>query len=258
MGVNQESKSPPPNVSIDEALELFLALTNPNGLPEGPERDELLRTLRQKVASDRPDWAAASEQAPSSQSTQESPQAYAQVKAEITRQAGAEPVPEDPEERYFYERHREARQNRERHRVEERENRIREDLRRRLLAEKKEADPATVERTLRIREMLESRLQQVAPAQHSPEKLDLGPTKFPGPKLESLDSSQRVEALRHFNRERRAQLTPRGLLLGERRPTKPNPPLEPLSIDLTPTPEPTGLSLEDDDRRRHRTGLQLE
>lgn len=149
-----------PGMSIDQALELFLALTYPNGIPDGVDKEKLMDALRQKIARDRPQWAQAHHgDSPASQSGPE-PQNYAKVKEKIIQKARLEEIPGDPEERYLYNRHKEAAQNRENKKEEKREHQIRENLRKRLLDNKKEADKETLENALRIRKLLEQRLNR--------------------------------------------------------------------------------------------------
>lgn len=165
----------PPDVSIDEALRLFLGVAYPNGLPEGVDPEQLLETLRKKVAAERPEWAAAG---PAQEPSPSAAPAYSQVKAEIAERARQEEVPEDPEDRYLYERAKEARRNREERRAEERDGQTREALRQRLLTKKKDADEATLERALRIRQMLEERVKGILKARARetprPERLTTG------------------------------------------------------------------------------------
>ncbi|MES1241368.1 MAG: hypothetical protein ABUT39_07100 [Acidobacteriota bacterium] len=96
-----------PAVPVDEALELFLALAFPNGLPEGIDRAALVEQMRTRIAGDRPEWAAASHG--------------------------------DPHEQYLEERRREADEHRARRQEEARVEEARADLLRRLLARKREA-----------------------------------------------------------------------------------------------------------------------
>ena len=177
----------PPDVSIDEALRLFLALSYPDGPPEGVDAEQLLEAMRQKVAADRPEWAAASAARKAPPLTDGEASAaepgYSRVKAEIAERARREEVPDDPEERYFHDRAKEARENRERRRAEEREDRVREELRQRFVAEKKGADEASLGRVLRIRQVLEERVRRVleTKAKEAPvqEKLKTGgPTRL--------------------------------------------------------------------------------
>lgn len=156
-----EAKGKPvvPGLSIDEALALFLSVTYPNGLPEGLDREAFLHTLREKIAADRPEWAAS--QPPQAPDPQTAPTGnYSQIKAGIVEQAQQPDVPTDPGERYFYERHEAARRNREQREAQEREDRIKDELRQRLIAENQASDEVAIERVLRIRQSLEARLQQ--------------------------------------------------------------------------------------------------
>lgn len=159
-----DGKKPVPGVAIDEALELFLAAACPQGLPEGEERERLLAALREKVAADRPDWAAACP-APESDAEAASegapPPGYSQIKAEIAEQAREEAIPSDPEERFFYLRDQEAQAERERRKEEEREEQAREELRQKALARNEGVDKATMERALAIRQVLEERVRQL-------------------------------------------------------------------------------------------------
>lgn len=164
-----------PDISIDEALNLFLAVTYPNGIPEGMDKEQLMKALRQKIAKDRPGWAKTDEERTCASRDAGSPpdcRSYSQLKDEIARKAQQEDIPEDPEERYLYERRKEARQNREQKRAEEQEHQIREDLRKRLTAQKKEEDQETLEKAVLIREALEKRLRQTmkTPQTQSPAK----------------------------------------------------------------------------------------
>lgn len=153
----------PPDLSIDEALRLYLAMLYPSGLPEGVDPERFLDEMRQKVAAGRPEWAAAdAAQGPSPPAAAEPSSGepgYSQIKAEIADRARQEDLPHDPEERYLYERAKEARRNREQRQAEERDEQTREELRQRLLA--KDADGATLERALHLRQVLEERVQRI-------------------------------------------------------------------------------------------------
>ena len=48
--MKQNSKGNVPNVSIDEALGLFLTLACPDGIPAGEEGEKIVQTLREKIA----------------------------------------------------------------------------------------------------------------------------------------------------------------------------------------------------------------
>jgi hypothetical protein len=160
--MESKSNQKTPDISIDDALDLFLAVTYPNGIPEGVDKEQLMKALKQKIAKDRPEWAkAGGDSSRASQTGDSNPQSYSQVKEEITQKAQQEEIPEDPEERYLYERRKEARRNREQKKAEEKEDKIREDLRKRLTAQKKGTDDQTLEKALQIRQVLEQRVHQV-------------------------------------------------------------------------------------------------
>lgn len=159
--MESKSNQKTPDISIDDALNLFLAVTYPNGIPEGVDKEQLMKALKQKIAKDRPQWAkAGGDSSRTSQTGDSNPQSYSQVKEEITQKAQQEEIPEDPEERYLYERRKEARRNREQKKAEEKEDKIREDLRKRLTAQKKGTDDQTLEKALQIRQVLEQRVRQ--------------------------------------------------------------------------------------------------
>lgn len=159
--MESKSKQKTPDISIDDALNLFLAVTYPNGIPEGVDKEQLMEALRQKIAKDRPQWAKADEERTPPSSSSPPGQSYSQVKKDIISKAQQEDIPRDPEERYLYERRKEARQNREQKKAEEREDRIQEDLRKRLIAQKKGTHDQTLEKALQIRQVLEQRVHQV-------------------------------------------------------------------------------------------------
>lgn len=157
-----------PGVSIDEALELFLAVTCPNGLPEGEAGERLKQLLRNKIAGDRPQWAAASEAtetaaqagAENEPTDDAAGQSYSQLKAAIAEQAQGDDIPEDPGERYFYQRHKEARENRERLKQASREEENKQKLLQQLKEKKEKIDESTLGQALKIRMLLENKLQQ--------------------------------------------------------------------------------------------------
>jgi hypothetical protein len=159
--MESKSKQKTPDISIDDALNLFLAVTYPNGIPEGVDKEQLMEALRQKISKDRPQWAKADEERTPPSSSSPPGQSYSQVKEEIICKAQQEEVPRDPEERYLYERRKEARQNREQKKAEEKEDKIQEDMRKRLIAQKKGTHDQTLERALQIRQVLEQRVHQV-------------------------------------------------------------------------------------------------
>ncbi|MCP5051991.1 MAG: hypothetical protein GY940_32785 [bacterium] len=161
-----------PDISIDEALNLFLAVTYPNGIPEGVDKEQLMDALRKQITKDRPQWTEADERntPPSSRASAPDGKSYAQVKETVIQEAQREDIPDDPEERYLYERRKEARQNREQKEADQREHQIREDLRSRLSSRKKEEGKETLEKAVLIRRVLEQRMQKVLQTQPPPEK----------------------------------------------------------------------------------------
>lgn len=263
---------PVPGISIEEALDRFLMLLHPGGLPAGHDREDLLRRLREVIARDRPAWAES--YAPDREEPAAEPATYAERKARLVAAARREDVPDDPEERFFYERAKEAAAARELRRAEERDDRIREDLQRRLAAEHGEADPATIERVLRIRRQIEERLRQVVP---QPERFDAGPLDLAAPAVEpvrlpglaveastasdpepaGLVAEDPVDAIRVFNEARRARLRPRAEHLSPRRPEQPSRRGETLSIEAEPAP-PSGLTFDDRRPVRRTQPLRLE
>jgi hypothetical protein len=179
------SETPP--ISIDAAIELFLSITCPGGVPEGAERDALVGKLRERIAADRPDWAAAS--APAATPAPPAPDAgYAQRKAAAVERARQAEIPSDPQERYLEERRQEARRNRERRDEEAEETATRQRLIQNFMAKKTaggagperalglppcqtggaevpppEIDEGTLQRALRIRALLVEQLERSRP-----------------------------------------------------------------------------------------------
>jgi hypothetical protein len=238
----QDNNRKVPEVTIDDALNLFLAVTYPDGIPEGVDKEQLLEILRQKIAKDRPEWARADAQASASSAADSEAKNYSRVKEEITRRAQQEDVPQDPEERYFYERRKQAQQNRLQKEEDNRERQIREDLRQRLAAQKKEAAEETLEKAVRIRQALEQRLKKALqvqgentgplnmkppdagspqPLQHSQpttghiEQPHIGQPQISTfdrnfwENLKTMEPKEQVESLRRFNRDRREKLKTR-------------------------------------------------
>ena len=273
--MNKKAAGKKPAISIDEALNLFLAVAYPNGIPKGVDKEQLLRVLREKIAADRPEWAAANKKHTQASHTTESPphskegQAYSSIKANIIEEAQKDEMPEDPEERYFYERRKEACKNREEKMAEEREDKIREDLRRQLIEKEKGVDDITLERALQIRQVLEQRINQALQIQ-SESKMPLYMTapdsgglaglrneqtseepenslileslvSDNSPRqefdhdffksLKDLDSDEQIQSLKRFNQVRRARLKSREDVLNSRRPTLSSRRNEPLSME---------------------------
>jgi hypothetical protein len=288
--MNNTNQHQPPGISIDDALNLFLAVTYPNGIPEGVDKGQLMDTLRQKIAKDRPQWAKDGQ-------TQNPPasQDYAKVKEQIVQRAQQEDIPGDPEERYLYERRKEAIQNRETKKEEEREHQIREDLRKRLIDHKNEEDKDTLEKALRIRKALEQRLcqslqtqTQAPPGKEDKSKLNLGmqapnvaltaqpisqPFTFepqPGKEkqaardffnqIKDLSPEDKVRSFREFNLARRHNLKNRDELLSSRKPSPYSKRKDAFSIDDPPEDKETresSLSM-DFSKKPHRESLTLE
>ncbi|HWO24700.1 MAG TPA: hypothetical protein VNO30_38420 [Kofleriaceae bacterium] len=188
-----------PPVSIDEAIELFLAITCPGGVPEGVDREVLVSKLRERIAADRPEWAAAS--APPATVAPPTPEvSYAQRKAAAVERARQAEIPSDPEERYFEERRQEARRNRELRDKEAEDAATRQRLIQRFMTEKRaagtapehalglsrseadgaevpspELDEETLQRALRIRKLLVERMERSRSIEiDAPAVLELG------------------------------------------------------------------------------------
>ncbi len=130
-----------PSISIEEALRLYLSAAVPNGLPEDIDTDLLFSRLKAYIAKDRPEWAGKFE-AGSGLSSKEIQKSYSRIKQEIIEKAMKEEVPEDTEERYLYERRKEARQNsqakKEESRISEKQDKLVKDLVQRKKEEEKE------------------------------------------------------------------------------------------------------------------------
>jgi len=240
-----------PPVSIDEAIELFLAIAFPGGVPEGADREALVAKLRERIAADRPEWAAAS--APSPAAAPPSPAAgYAQIKAAAIERARQAEIPSDPEERYLEQRRQEARRNRERREEEAEEAAARQRLIRNMLAEKEAAgagqaaalhlarsqtggpevlppdiDEETLERALRIRKLVVERLGRLRSGDvGAPSDEPRPPAPPPSSWREvaevarDLSPDEQVRVVRGFNESKRALLKKREDLLVERRPRR--------------------------------------
>lgn len=152
-----------PEVSIDEALELYLSIACPNGLPEGEEKDKILSLMKDKIAKDRPEWTKFSENT-SRQIDEETPNRYAEIKAQIVEQANREDIPEDSEERYLYNRRKEAKQNSNKKNNDEKETQQKDSLRNGLIERKKSNNEETLKRAALIKKaILEKSGQRLSP-----------------------------------------------------------------------------------------------
>jgi len=280
-----------PAVSVDEALELFLALTFPNGLPEGIDREGLVEQMRARIAGDRPQWAAAGQDA-APPAAADPAASYSEVKAAAARKALEPDLPSDPQERYLEERRREAEEHRVQRQEEARADKARAELLHRLLAGKREADspvqaPAilpeprwTVDASLRERAPqsvqapgigLGPALQLETPVPGAPARPDVGSRpavaslELSGPELATmlreLTPDEQLAVLRGFGASRRALLkrredvlAHRQDLLADRRPARKADRGEPLAFSPPPKADDERLSVEAPASRRvHET-----
>ncbi len=146
-----------PEISIDEALQLYLSMAFPQGLPEGEEGELILKTIKEKIASERPEWAKAS----GWQSDQEEDtSSYSQIKQQAVEDASREELPEDPEERYLHLRREEARENSEQKREEKLEEEEKSSQRKALIDKKSSDDEALLKRAALIKKVLLERAKQ--------------------------------------------------------------------------------------------------
>jgi len=149
-----------PEVSIDQALELFIAITYPQGIPENIDKEELFRTLKAKIAKDRPEWAAKNAETENKQETPPPQGNYNEIKAAIISKSNQPDVPEDSEERYLYERKQKALVNLEAKKTEEAENAYSEELRKQIIEKNKggEVDEDFLRKTVKIKLELQKKL----------------------------------------------------------------------------------------------------
>ena len=155
--MGEQNNKKPPFVSIDEALDLYLSMLHPGGLPEGEEKEKIVVAIREKIISERPEWAESS----GIKQEQPPPKNYAELKGQIVQEAQKEELPEDPEERYHYERRKEAKENREKKLAEENAAESDAEIRKRLTEKNREENRETIERALLIRKALEKRANDV-------------------------------------------------------------------------------------------------
>lgn len=250
-----------PEIPVDEALELFLALTFPNGFPEGVDRDQLIAQMRARIARDRPEWAAASNAVPPPP-----PASYSEVKAAAVEKAQQPDLPSDPQERYLEERRREADEHREQRQEEARIAEARAELVRRLLARKREADTGRREEPLQFqaeppwtftpgpvtsdtqvpplepRQTFELGVPVAGPlarpeVDHAPAAAPRTSLPLSGPELakvlRELTPDEQLAVLRGFGESRRALLKRREDLLADRRPSRNTDRGEPLEFSET-------------------------
>ena len=153
-----------PEISIDEALELYISIAFPQGLPEGEQGQEILRVLKKKIAQDRPEWAKASGLADEEALVDDDPRNYAEIKKKAIEEARKEDLPEDSEERYLYLRRQEAIENSQRRKEEQRESQKEESIRKKVIKKKNTDDQELHRRASLIKKvLLEKARQKMAP-----------------------------------------------------------------------------------------------
>ncbi len=149
-----------PEISIDEALKLYISMAFPQGLPEGEEGEKILEAIRKKIAADRPDWAKASGLSDDEDYADEEPKSYSEIKQQAVEDSAREILPEDPEERYLYLRKKEALENSEQKRREQ-EEALAEDLNRKKVVDRKnEEDQELIQRAKLIKKIILERANQ--------------------------------------------------------------------------------------------------
>ncbi len=148
-----------PNISIEEALRLYLSLIYPKGLPTGVDIDQLRALLVKKIAKDRPDWDNKFRRKEESKiiNTEKS---YSQLKQELIQKSRESEVPSDPDEKFFYFRAQEALRNRIMRKEEEKENKKKNELIQRLINSKKgKIYKPSLEKILEIKQIYEAILR---------------------------------------------------------------------------------------------------
>ncbi|MBC6400866.1 MAG: hypothetical protein GDA37_07640 [Ekhidna sp.] len=146
-----------PEISIDEALKLYLSVAFPQGLPEGEEGERILKAIKEKIASERPDWAKASGW---QNEADEEPRNYAEVKQAAIEEAAKEDIPEDPEERCLHLRRQEALENSRLKREKATETDRQAAFRKEVISKKNEDDRELVKRAALIKKVLLARVRQ--------------------------------------------------------------------------------------------------
>lgn len=177
-----------PEVSIDEALELYLSIACPNGLPEGAEKDRILDMMREKISKDRPEWAEASKTT-EQEEIKEKENRYSAIKANVIKKAAESEIPEDPEERYLYNRKLEAKENSRQKRAEEKSDSREKKLRNKVIQDKKEQDDEVVKRAALIKKVILDRAaSRMAPSYEKTGALNNEKPSF-------TEAKNRVEAI---------------------------------------------------------------
>lgn len=147
-----------PDISIEEALDLYLSIAFPQGLPEGSEGDKIREALKKKIIKDRPEWAKASGE--DNQQEHSETTNYSQIKQERIDQSRLEDIPEDPEEKYLYLRRKEAIENREKKQEEEHENQRKDKVRKTLIEQKQAEDESTIKRAALIKKVILGKVKE--------------------------------------------------------------------------------------------------
>ncbi len=149
-----------PEISIDEALKLYISMAFPQGLPEGEEGEKILGAIRKKIVADRPEWAKASGLTGDEDQAGDEPRSYSEIKQKAVEESAREILPEDPEERYLYLRKKEALENSEQKRREQ-EEALAEDLSRKKVVDRKnEEDQELIQRARLIKKIILERANQ--------------------------------------------------------------------------------------------------
>lgn len=157
-----------PEISIDEALKLYLSMAFPQGLPEGEEGERIINTIKAKIASERPEWARASGWQSEKDGDTSS---YSQLKQKVVEEASKEELPEDPEERYLHLRRKEAAENSELRREEKREEEEKSNFRKALIEKKSSDDEELKKRAALIKKVLLERASKMMVPDFSEHKL---------------------------------------------------------------------------------------
>jgi len=158
-----------PNMSIDDALILYLSMIYPNGIPDGVDQNKILQLLREKIAKEHPEW---DKKYPKKRTDESSvlvgEKSYLQIKQEIIKKSQESEVPSDSDERYFYQRDLETTQNRIMRKEKKKEERKNEELIQKLIERKKgKINQFLLEKILKFRDSIKPKLQNI----HQPTKI---------------------------------------------------------------------------------------
>ncbi|MEP1032374.1 hypothetical protein [Ekhidna sp.] len=140
-----------PEISIDEALQLYISMAFPQGMPEGEEGERILKIIKEKIASERPEWAKASGWL---SDQDEDTGSYSQLKQRVVEDASKEDLPEDSEERYLYLRRQEAKENSEHKKIEQQEQQAKTDFRKAHVESKATKEDELLKRAALIKKVL--------------------------------------------------------------------------------------------------------